>query len=190
MPFTPITVTDGVTPANATWGNNAQTQYTEATQSLEQDLFTACIFSGFVASKDGTIANQLDVTAGVGLLLQADSTLRRRAVTSSTQTTSTPSTTYYLFLNVDGTWTWGTASSGPTNSLAICQATTDGSGNILVVTDKRTLYTKFLAGAVGPVMLPTMRNGVLTEVAIYTGASTPTGDGVTTPATGSVWIKQ
>lgn len=38
--------------------------------------------------------------------------------------------------------------------------------------------------------IPTTRNNVAKSAQIYTGASTPTGDGVTSPATGAIWIKK
>jgi hypothetical protein len=126
-----------------------ETQYSEATQSFEQDLFTAFVFNGLVSTIDGSIANQLDVTAGVAFPKQTDNTLRRRATIASTTgqfTTSTPSTTYYLDLNPDGTFSWGTSHSGVTNYLPICSATTNSGGNLLVVTDARTLTTAFLLG--------------------------------------------
>lgn len=189
MPFNPIAITNGVTPVNKTWGDNAQTQYTEATSSFEPDLLTAFVLSGGVATKDGSIANQLDVTQCAYFGFQADSTLRRRVVLAANYTTSTPSTTYYLDFNVDQTVNWATTHSAVANYLAIAQVTTDGSGNILAVTDKRKLVTSLLSSAAGPVQLPTMRNGVMTTVGIYTGSSTPVGDGVTTPATGAIWIK-
>lgn len=157
MPYTPTTWTSGVTPLDTPELSNLETQYTEATNSFEQDLFTAFVLSGLVCTKDGTTANQLDVTAGVAFLLQTDSTLRRRATAASTTgqfTTATPSTTYYLDLNPDGTFSWGTSHSGVTNHLTICQATTDGSGNILAVTDERTLNTTLLTALLGFVKIP------------------------------------
>lgn len=189
MPYSPTSWSDGVTAATAARLNNLETQYVEATNSFEQDLLSAFVLSGLAPSKDGTLANQLDVTSGVAFPSQTDGTLRRRAINSSTQTTSTPNTTYYLFLNSDGTWTWGTSSSGPAHSLQICQVTTDASGNISAVTDKRVLSPSMLSGMAGPLLIPTSRNGAVTCVPIYTGATTPVGDGVVTPATGAVWLK-
>lgn len=157
MPYVPTNWSDNVTQGNHTTLNNLETQYLEATNSFEQDLFTAFVFSGLVCTKDGTTPNQLDVTSGIAFLTQSDGTERRRAPGASTAgqfTTATPSTTYYLFLNNDGTWTWGTASTGPANSLAICQATTDGSGNILAVSDKRVLNTTLLSGMAGSMAIP------------------------------------
>jgi hypothetical protein len=106
------------------------------------------VFNGLVSTIDGSIANQLDVSAGVAFPKQTDNTLRRRATIASTPgqfTTSTPSTTYYLDLNPDGTFSWGTSHSGVTNYLPICSATTNSGGNLLVVTDARTLTTQLFA---------------------------------------------
>ena len=139
------------TSANA---NNIEAQYTQATLSFEQDQYTAFVLSGLVATKDGVTPNKLDVTSGVAFLVQSDSTLYRQAPTASSQTTSTPSATYHLYLQPDGSWYWNTANSPAANSLFIAQVTTDGSGNISTVTDKRTLNTSVFAGAAGNVNLP------------------------------------
>lgn len=185
MPYTATSWVSGTTPLDAPEMNNLETQYTEATNSFEQDLFAAFVLSGLVATKDGTTASQLDVTTGVAFLKQTDNTLRRRAPVASTQSTvGHPSTTMYLFLQNDGTWAWQTSSTGPTNSLAVAQVTTDASANILTVTDVRPLATSLLAGMVGQFSLPTTRNGTMTVVVIYTGANTPTN-----PPTGSIWAK-
>lgn len=158
MPFTPTVWADApatTSPMSAANFNNMSVQYTEAINSFEQDLFTPFVFSGLVATKDGTTLSQLDVTAGVAFLLQADSTLRRRAPTSSTQSTSGhPSTTLYLDLNPDGSWSWGTAHSGVTNHLTIASVTTDASANIATVTDARTLNTTLLSGMAATLTLP------------------------------------
>ncbi|MDE1904950.1 MAG: hypothetical protein KGH75_00685 [Rhodospirillales bacterium] len=143
--------------ASAARLNNIESQYTESTNSFEQDLFTAFVLSGLVCTKDGTTANQLDVTAGTAFLLQADNTLRRRAQAASIGgqfTTSALSTTYYLDLNPDGTWSFATSHSGVSNYLAICHLTTDGSGNISTVTDARTLTTSLFTSGAGAINFP------------------------------------
>lgn len=157
MPYTPTTWTNGVTPVNQTNMSNLETQYAEAVLSYNQDFFGAgWVLTGLVASKDGTIANQLDVTAGAAYLLQSsDSTFRRRSPISSTQTTSTPTTTYYLYLQPDGSWYWSTANSPATSSLFIAQVTTDGSGNISTVTDKRTMGFTLFHAMTGAIVIPT-----------------------------------
>lgn len=150
MPYTPSVYTAGG-PQTYIQANNAETQYAEATLSFEQDLFTPFVYGlgSFVATKNGTTASQLDVTAGVAFLLQTDSTLRRRAPVSSTQsTTGHPSTTMFLDLNPDGTWSWGTSHSGVSGHLTIASVTTDSSANIAAVTDARTLSTTLL-GSMG-----------------------------------------
>ncbi len=140
MPFTPPTWTNGVTALSSANMTTLGTQYTEATNSFEQDTIAAFVYSGLVSTKDGTTATQLDVTAGVAFLVQTDGTLRRRAPTSSTQSTSgNPSTVMYLDLNPDGTWSWATTHSGVSNYLTVAQVTTDSSSNILTVTDERNL---------------------------------------------------
>ena len=170
MPFTPTTWADApatTSPMSAANFNNMSIQYLEAVNSFEQDLFTPFVYGAgsFVATKDGTNASQLDVTAGVAFLLQSDSTLRRRAPTSSTQsTTGHPSTTLYLDLNPDGTWSWGTSHSGVSGHLTIASVTTDSSANIAVVSDARTLNTTLLPGMSGALFLPGV---IVTNPATY-----------------------
>lgn len=136
-PFTAINVVNGSTPANATWGNNAQTQASIALNGLNGDVWSSFILSGCTPTKDGTLANQLDIASGIAYLRMNDNSVARCDVAATTFTTSTPSTTYYLDLNPDGSWSWGTAHSGVPNHQLIAQCTTDGSGNISVVTDNR-----------------------------------------------------
>lgn len=161
MAFTPVTYNTGAGPGlDGPAFNAMQTQYSEAILSFEQDLFTPFVFSGLVATKDGTTPSQLDVTAGVAFLTQSDLTERRQAPTSTTFSTSGhPSTTMYLFLKNDGTYSWQTSSTGPTNSLAIAQVTTDGSSNINTVTDKRPLNTTLLSGMGGTMSGPAYKTG-------------------------------
>lgn len=147
--FSPISITPGVTPINKSWGDNAQTQAAVALYGFNPQVCGPFVHSGIVCTKDGTNPKQLDITSGYAFATMADGTTGFIVVASdNTHTTSTPSTTYYLFLCNDGTWQWSTTSTGPTNSLPICQATTDGSGNISAVTDKRVLYpSPLFAGA-------------------------------------------
>lgn len=156
MPFTATTFNSGAAPGiDAPVLNAMQTQYSEATLSLEQDLFSAFVLSGLVATKDGVTASQLDVTAGVAFVLQTDGTLRRRAPTSSTQSCSGhASTTLYLDLNPDGTWSFATTHSAQAGYLPIAQVTTDASANILTVTDVRTLTPSLLPAATAALNIP------------------------------------
>lgn len=127
--------------------NNLEKQYGDASICLPPGIFTPYVMSGMVATKDGTTANQLDVTAGTAWLKQTDATVMYVATTASTSgefTTTVASTTYYLDLNSDGTWSWGTSHSTDGNLLNICQVTTDASGNISTVTDERQQQTTFL----------------------------------------------
>jgi hypothetical protein len=149
VPYTPHSWANGDS-ASAARLNNIETQYTEASNSFQPYLLQPFVLSGMVCTKDGTTANQLDVTAGVACLLQTDSTLRQRTTVASTGgqfTTSAISATYYLDLNPDGTWSFATSHSGVANYLSICQVTTDASGNILAVTDERVTTINFFSGA-------------------------------------------
>ena len=150
--YTPTSWINGTTPANATNLNHLETQALDVLSGLNPDLFTAFVYSGCVCTKDGTIANQLDIAAGRAYVTQTDGTLALIVVIAdNTHTTVTPSTTYHLYLQPDGTWYWSTSNAPQANSLAMCSVTTDGSGNINVVTDLRQLITTFLPNAAGGV---------------------------------------
>src|SRR5258707_2414060 len=160
--------------------NNSEYQYDEATNSFEQDLFVPFIFIGMNGTKDGTIASQLNVAAGVSFVKQTDLTLRRRAPTATNfSTTGHPSTTMYLFFQSDGTYSWQTSSTPPTNALAIAHCTTDGSSNILVVTDDRVTITTLLPAAPSMVGLPPL--GVSLNTVALNG-ETPNSTTITTQA--------
>lgn len=155
MAYTATTWVDGTTAGNHTTMNNLETQYTQAITSFEQDLWTPFVLSGLVCTKDGSVATQLDVTAGIAFLKQsADNSLQRRAPGATNFTTSTPSTTYFLYLQADGSWYWSTTNGPAPNSLHICNVVTDGSGNISTVQDFRVTVTSLLSGAAGQVNIP------------------------------------
>ena len=154
MPYTPTSWTSGTTPVDAPEMNNLETQYTESTLSLNPDFGSGAVVSGFVATKDGTIATKLDVTSGIAYLKQADGSYRQRKPAASNQTTSVINTTYHLYLQPDGTWYWSTSNSPAANSLAIANVTTDGSGNILAVSDQRNRTITIFPGATGTIAVP------------------------------------
>lgn len=178
----------GTTPASQTNMNHLETQYAQATTSFNEDLFSGFVLYGLSASKDLSTANQLDVTAGVAYLLQSDGTTYRTAPTSSTQTTSSISTTYYLYLQPAGTFYWSTSNSPAANSLAICQVSTDGSGNILTVTDKRNQYATVFPSSTGAFAFGVPANGGLSidslGTAIGIGVASPSAL-TATPVSGS-----
>lgn len=137
-PYTSTTWVDGVTQGGHLNMNNLETQASVALHGINPALSGPFVYSGITCAKDGTIANQLDISSGVAFVTLSDGTTGQiTVVADNTHTTATPSTTYYLFLKNDGTWQWSTTSTGPANSLPICQATTDASGNILAVSDQR-----------------------------------------------------
>jgi len=140
--YTPTAWVDHVTLGNQARMNNLETAASVALHGINPDLSGPFVLSGITCTKDGTTANQLDIASGTAYVTLSDGTTGKIAVgADNTHTTATPSTTYYLFLLNTGAWQWGTSSTGPTNSLPICQATTDGSGNISAVTDVRFLLT-------------------------------------------------
>ena len=136
-PYT-TTAWSGSTGINITRLDNLETAADIGVHSLNPNLSGPFVHSGIACAKDGTVANQLDIASGVAFVTAADgTTIQIDVAADNTHTTSTPSTTYYLFLLNTGAWQWGTTATGPTNSLPICQVATDGSGNISVVTDVR-----------------------------------------------------
>lgn len=154
-PYTPTSWISGSTALSTPNLNHLESQDGVALASFNPDLIgSGFVYNGVTCAKDGTIANQLDVALGEAYLKQSDGTLARCDVAATTFTTVTISTTYHLYLQPDGSWYWNTANSPATNSLAICSATTDGSGNILVVTDLRPLTIAMLPNAVGSVSFP------------------------------------
>lgn len=137
-PFGAITVVSGSTPMNATWGNNAQLQSEIAINTLNPDLSGPFVLSGITCTKDGSVANQLDIASGTAYAVVGDGTVAKILVSAdNTHTTSTPTSIYFLYLQPDGTWYWSTSNSPATNSLPIAQVSTDGSGNISTVADVR-----------------------------------------------------
>jgi hypothetical protein len=175
--YTPTVWTSGTTPLSAPIANNFETQYQESTLSIEQDLLTPFILFGFTGTMDGTTHSQLDVTAGVALIQQTDGTLRRRSAGALNYScTGHPSTTLFLDVNPDGTFSFATTHSGVTNHLTLLSVTTDSSSNILTVTDARTLNTTFLINNSGGVLIP------LTH--IYSDGGNITSDGAGSLALG------
>lgn len=154
MPYNKTTWVQGVTPANATNMNNLETQYDQATKSFPAGFFTAFVVLGLIATKDGTIANLLDVTSGTAWLTQSDGTLHQQQIAAFTETTAALNATYYLYVQPDGTIYWSTTNAPATNSLAIAQVTTDASGNILAVTDERVTDTTVFIGQIGSFVIP------------------------------------
>lgn len=137
-PYAPTAWVDGTTALNQTRMNNLEGQSKVALASLNPDHITAAfVESGLTAVKDATTATTLDVMTGVAWLIMTDGTLAKISCPQTTFTTVTINTTYYLDLNPDGSWSWATSHSAQANYLPICQVTTDGSGNISGVTDKR-----------------------------------------------------
>lgn len=151
MPYTATTFNSGAAPGiDAAVLNAMQTQYSEAVQSFERNIFQPFVLVGGLCTIHGGLPKQMDVTGCTYYALQAgDSTLRWRVVNATNFTTVTASTTYFLDYNADGTTSWGTAHSGAANYVPIASVTTDGSGNISVITDARPTIINLFAAAVG-----------------------------------------
>jgi hypothetical protein len=152
MPWTkqgPYVTAGAGTAANA---NNWENQYSEAMQSMNLDIVRAFVLTGGVGTIHGGLPKQMDVTQCIYYALQvADSpqTYRRQVIAATFFTTVTASTTYFLDYNFDGTTSWATSHSGTANYVPIASVTTDGSGNIAVITDARPTTVDFFDAAVG-----------------------------------------
>lgn len=174
------------TPAQAAALNAMESQYLEAVLSFGPDAFAAgFIYSGLAASATvGTTSVAL--AAGTAYPQQSDGSFRQRLITAQTVTTSTPSATYYLDLNPDGSLSWGTAHSTQANSLTLCQVTTDTSGNVSSLTDTRTRTPSLLPHAQAPLALPgikaTAPSSLDTGAISTDGLGTVTGSAPTPPA--------
>lgn len=133
------------------------------------DLFgsTGFVLSGLTVTKDGTNANQIDIAAGVAYLVQTDGSLRRLAIGTANYKTTSASTTFYLDLNPDGTFSWGGSHSSQSNYITIATVTSDASSNVNVITDTRQTLINLLSGIAGVVNLPgnSKSNGnILTQI--------------------------
>jgi hypothetical protein len=157
--------------------NGTTTSYVNA---VFADLFgnTSVVLSGGVATKNGTVPNQLDVTAA-NVYFAGGQHVNFPASQNGQFTTSTPNTTYYLDYNSDGTTSWGTSHSVKSGYVTICQVTTDGSGNISTVTDKRPTAVNLLSGATGSIKT---KNNTLDD---GTGKATFAGQITSQVATGT-----
>lgn len=172
MSFTPVTYTTGSGPGIDGPACNAwQTQYSEAINSFNHDLFTPFVLNGYNASKDGTTPTKLNIAGGSAYLKQsADNSLRNRAAAAqSVFTTSNPSTTLYVDLNSDGSISFHTTHSTDPNYLPLATVTTDSSSNIATVTDTRTLNTTLL-----PTMIGVLAAAGLIPIGTHNNVTAPT----------------
>ena len=146
-PYAKTAWTNGSTPISQGNLNNLETQVGVALASLNPNLISAgFVLTGATCTKDGVNANQLDIASGTAFLIQSDGTLAQCDIAAdNTHTTGgNPSTTLFLDLNPDGSWSFGTSHSAVTNHLTICSVTTDASSNISSVTDTRPLNVELL----------------------------------------------
>ena len=145
--YAPTTWVNSATPISQQNMNNLETQAGVALHSFNPYLISAgFVLSGATCTKDGTNANQLDIASGTAFLIQSDGTLAQCDIAAdNTHITSGATATWHLYLQPDGTWYWNTANTPAANSLFIAQVTTDASGNINGVTDKRPLNVELLS---------------------------------------------
>lgn len=117
---------------------------------IEQDILTPFAFSGLALTHSINV-NQADVQPGIVLLRQSDNSLLHLAPVQQSFLTSAANSVYYLDINPDGTYSWGTTHSTQTNYMSIWQVNTDASGNISTTTDLRNFIPSFLYGQFGGV---------------------------------------
>ncbi len=179
MPFTPTTFNTGAAPGiDAAVLNTMQTQYAEAMQSLINDIVNPFVIVGGVGTIHGGLPKQMDVTQCVYYANQpTDGSKRRRIVNATNFTTVTASTTYFLDYNADGTTSWATSHSGDANRVPIASVTTDGSGNIAVITDVRPINVSLFPAAIG---LPLFAGSFIPLVGVHSfpGWTISAGNGV------------
>jgi hypothetical protein len=118
--------------------------YTVLKDRLDQDSIDlirskSFVETGLTATKNATTASQLDVVTGTAIMYQDTSIYSEYSPVAASFTTATASTIYYLDFNADGTWSWGTSHSTNVNYIPIAEVSTDTSGNIASVADKRPL---------------------------------------------------
>jgi len=97
------------------------------------------VLNGLDISKNVTINNQLDVTAGTIYIQVAENKLRRVTKQGASFTTSTANATYYLEILPNLSWYWDTTPSGTNGSITLARVTTDNNGNIATIEDLRPL---------------------------------------------------
>lgn len=134
-----------------------------------QDMFSGgFIYSGLTVTKDGTIQNQVDVTAGIVYVKQSDGSLRRFAPTATNFRTSTPNNTYYLDFQPDGTWWWNTGHSTQANYINVATVTSDASGNVATVTQNSAAYqVTLMGGATGPVSVQGLKSDPFSSLSYW-----------------------
>ncbi len=180
MPYTKTAWVNGTTAVSQANLNNLETQYDEATLSFGLDTLSAFVLLGGVGTIHGGLPKQMDVTQCIYYALQADFTYRRRVVNATNFTTVTASATYFLDYNPDGSTSWATSHSGVTNYVPIASVTTDGSGNISVITDARPTSVNLFPSAIG---LPGFAGKVILQRGTHSGVAFTLSAGNGAPGT-------
>ena len=177
---------DAATVGGLTAGEIAGADFAVFAKTLAEMLVNSdgLVISGGAATKNVGTANQLDITSIVAIQKDADGKLDRVEIGSKSHTTSLPATIYYLDLvpsAVDYSWDTEHATAP---YVPIATVTTDGSGNISVVTDVRPTAVSFFAD-----LNPTTGEGLElgeTETTAYRGDRGKTAFDHSQVATGAV----
>lgn len=133
------------------------------------------VITGGVATKNGSTANQLDITAIKAIQrVAATGYIDRVELSAKTKTTVLAGTVYYLDLeDAAADYTWGT--SHPAGDyIPIAEVTTDASANISVVTDVRPLAARLLYGYDSEIDAQDFLCGVLDQTSAPAGNTTAT----------------
>jgi hypothetical protein len=148
------------------------------------------IITGGVASKNGTTANRLDITAVKAIIkIAATGYVARVELTASSKFTTQASAVYYLSILPSATdYSWST--SAPTGDyVLLATVSTDNTGNIAVVSDNRNITTALFDGYAA-VITPHAHKS--THVTGGTDALTPADIGAipapATPAKGEIMV--
>ncbi len=150
MPYTATSWVNGTTAVSQANMNNLETSFIEAVQSLHFNFVNPFVLTGGTCTIHGGLPKQMDVTACTYFARDAaNDSVRSRFVAATFFTTVTASTTYFLDYNADGTTSFATSHSGAANYVPIASVTTDGSGNISVITDVRPIAVSLFPAALG-----------------------------------------
>lgn len=113
------------------------------------------VLKGGLATKNGTTANQLDITPAT-VLIKDTSTgyISRVEISTPSKSTTLANATFYLDVALNATdYSFGT--SHPSGDyIALAEVATDGSGNIATVNDVRPLTSTMLSGMDGKILIP------------------------------------
>jgi len=105
--------------------------------ALSDIYINTWVVTGMEATKDTTINNKLNISAGIAYLETEPGKIERIKKDATSFYTTTPSTYYRLELLPDKTYAFGTTPSGVIGAITLAMVETDLNGNISYVVDHR-----------------------------------------------------